>query len=303
MTKLLSQLSRAGAPRSGGHAPTTAAAPDAGDRLRAAPVTRGLLFGGLIVVGFANGISERVAEQISGSGVATAVFNTFGVSAVVWAAAIVALWLLAQAPREAATRMDFAAAAAASIAFLLPVPSLAWLAITGLAAWLAWTSSPYGLLRRAAVVLAAMTVPMLWARILFASFSNAILGVDAKLVAWLVGTQSTGNTIPFANGNGVLFLEPACSSLTNVSLALLCGVLFVKAYDRPWSRSIVGATLLACGVTIAINVFRIALIGVFPDHYALIHGTTGAMAAQWATILAVLVIYTTGIKPDAPAHA
>jgi exosortase/archaeosortase family protein len=261
------------------------------------------LFGGLTIVGFANGISERVAEQIARSGVATAVFNTFGVSAVVWAAAFVALWLLAQAPREAPTRMDFAAAATASVAFLLPVPSLAWLAITGLAAWLALTSPPYGLFRRAAVVLAAMTVPMLWARIFFASFSNTILGIDAKFVGWLVGTQSIGNTIPFANGNGVLFLEPACSSLTNVSLALLCGVLFVKAYDRSWSRPIVGATLLACFVTIGINVFRISLIGVFPDQYALIHGTAGAMAAEWATMLAVLAIYTTGIKPDAPAHA
>ncbi|BCH22277.1 archaeosortase/exosortase family protein [Mesorhizobium sp. L-8-3] len=303
MTKLLSQLSRAGAPKSGAHASGSAAAPEASGHLQAAPVTRGVLFGGLTVVGFANGISERAADQIAGSGVATALFNTFGVSAVVWAGAIAALWLLARAPREAATRMDFAVAAAAAIAFLLPVPSLAWLAITALAAWLVWTSPPDGPMRRAAVVLAALTVPMLWARILFASFSNAILGVDAKLVGWLVGTQSTGNTIPFANGNGVLFLEPACSSLTNVSLALLCGVLFVKVYDRLWSGPIIGATLLACLATIAINVFRIALIGVFPDSYALLHGTTGAMAAEWATILAVLAIYTAGIKPDAPARA
>ncbi|MGO4842572.1 hypothetical protein AB4144_60915, partial [Rhizobiaceae sp. 2RAB30] len=84
---------------------------------------------------------------------------------------------------------------------------------------------------------------------------------------------------------------------------LLCGVLFVKVHDRSWSRSIIGATLLACGVTIAINVFRIALIGVYPDHYTLIHGPVGAMVAEWATILAVLVIYNTGVKPDAPAHA
>lgn len=273
------------------------------DRVRDRWATRSLLFAGLTIVGFANGISERAAEQIYGSGTATALFNTFGVSVVVWAAAAVALWLLAQAPREVPTRMDLAVAVAASVAFLLPVPSLAWLAIAGIGAWLVWSSPAHGPTRRAAVVLVAMTVPMLWARILFASFSNTILGIDAKLVGWMVGTHSIGNTIPFANGNGVLFLEPACSSLTNVSLALLCGVLFVKVLDRPWSRPIIGTTLLACFVTIAINVFRIALIGVYPDHYTLIHGPVGAMAAEWATILAVLVIYTAGIKPDAPAHA
>jgi exosortase/archaeosortase family protein len=199
--------------------------------------------------------------------------------------------------------MDFAVAAAVCLAFLAPMPSLSWLAIAGAAAYLTWTSAPHTPMRRAAAVMAAMTVPMLWARILFAAFSNIILGIDAKLVAWIVGTESSGNTIPFADGTGVLFLEPACSSLTNLSLALLCGVLFVKAYDRSWSASIMGTTLLACSATIAINVFRIGLIGVFPDSYDVIHGTVGAMLAEWTTILVVLAIYSAGIKPDAPAHA
>jgi len=43
-------------------------------------------------------------------------------------------------------------------------------------------------------------------------------GFDAKLVSWVVGTRSDGNAIPFADGSGMLFLEPACSSLTNLSI-------------------------------------------------------------------------------------
>lgn len=269
---------------------------------RRSTVTRSHLFCGLVIVGFANGISERVGDEIARNGLAIAFFNTFSVSVVVWAAAIVVIWLLLQAERQAPTRVDFSVAAAAALVFLLPVPSLSWLAIAGIAVYLAWTS-PSGPMRRAAAVLGALTVPMLWARILFAAMSNTILGIDAKLVGWMVGTQSSGNTIPFADGSGVLFLEPSCSSLTNVSLALLCGVVFVKAYDRPWSASTVAATMLACAATIAINVFRIGLIGVFPDSYGVIHGTIGAMLAQWATIFAVMAIYTTRIKPDAPAHA
>lgn len=289
----LSRLDRQSSePRAGAHA-----------GLWGAPVTRNFLYCGLLIVGFANGISERVADEITIDGAVTAFFNTFGVSAVVWAAAIVAIWLLWNAPRQVPTRMDFAVAVAVCLAFLAPMPSLSWLAITGAAAYLTWTSAPHTQMRRAAAVMAAMTVPMLWARLLFATFSNIILGIDAKLVAWIVGTESSGNTIPFADGTGVLFLEPACSSLTNLSLALLCGVLFVKAYDRPWSASIVGTTLLACSATVAINVFRIGLIGVFPHSYEVIHGTIGATAAEWTTILVVLAIYSAGIKPDAPAHA
>lgn len=266
-------------------------------------LTRNELYCGLAIVGFANGVSERARDEIARSGVAGAFFNTFDVSVVVWAALIVVLWLLLRAEPERVRGADAAVGVAASVAFLLPVPSLAWLAIAGIAAWLVWTSTPRSRLRRAAVVLGALTVPMLWARLLFASLSNTLLAIDAKLVGWLVGTQSAGNAIPFADGSGMLFLEPACSSLTNLSLALLCGVIFVKAYDRQWTGSIIATLLLACAATVAINVTRISVIGVFPVTYEVMHGGVGATLAAWTTIVAVTLIFTKWIKPDAPDPA
>lgn len=261
---------------------------------------RNELYGGLALVGFANGASERAADEIANSGLAGAVFNTLGVSVVVWAALAVALWLFAKAEREPAKTSDLAVAFIAIIAFLVPVPSLAWFAVSGMAAYLAWTSPARSFLHRGAIVLGALTIPMLWARLLFAALSNTLLAADAKLVSWLVGTQSTGNAIPFADGSGVLFLEPACSSLTNLSLALLCGVIFVKAYDRQWSRAVVATTLAACAATVFINVVRISVIGLFPATYEVVHGAVGASIGAWATILAIAIIYTNGIKPDAP---
>lgn len=266
-------------------------------------LVRGELFGGLAIVGFANGVSERAGDEIARSGIVGAFFDTFDVSVVVWAALLVALWLFLRAERTRVGAADIAMGAFASIAFLIPVPSLAWLAITAMAAYLIWTSAPRSRMRRAAVVLGALTVPMLWARLLFAVMSNTLLALDAKLVGWLVGTQSAGNAIPFADGSGMLFLEPACSSLTNLSLALLCGVVFVKAYDRPWTGPIVATMLLACVATVAINVTRISVIGVFPVTYELMHGGIGAALAAWTTIIVVTLIYTKWIKPDAPDPA
>ena len=268
-----------------------------------AHIARTDLYCGLVIVGFANGISERIGNEIHRHGLMTAVFNTFGVSVVVWAAAVLALSLLLRAERQPATRMDFAVAVIASIAFLMPVPSVSWLALAGIAAYLAVTSDPPEPMRRAAVVIGAMTVPMLWARILFAAMSNTILEADAKLVSWIVGTRSTGNTVPFADGTGILFLEPGCSSLTNLSLAVLCGVLFVKGYNRRWSAAIVRTIVLACAATITINVVRIGTIGIFPDYYDVIHGQVGATLVDWIIIMAMIVIFTEGIKPDAQARA
>jgi exosortase/archaeosortase family protein len=266
-------------------------------------LSRSELFSGLAIVGFANGASERAGDEIARSGIVGAFFNTFDVSVVVWAALLVAVWLLLSAERARVGAADIAVGTAAAIAFLIPVPSLAWLAMAAMAAYLVWTSAPRSRMRRAAVLIGVLTVPMLWARLVFAALSNTLLGIDAKLVGWVVGTQSAGNAIPFADGSGMLFLEPACSSLTNLSLALLLGVVFVKAYDRQWTGPIVATMLLACAATVAINVTRISVIGVFPDTYELMHGGIGATVAAWTTVIAITLIYTKWIKPDAPDPA
>lgn len=282
----------------------TASVPGSGSEAGLHPwLARSELFGGLAIIGFINGISERAADKVTRSGVANAIFNTFDVSVIVWAALLVALWLLLHAQRTSVGPGDIAVGVAASIAFLIPVPSLAWMAVAGMAAWLIWTSAPRSRIRRAAVLLVALTMPMLWARLLFAALSNTLLEIDAKLVSWLVGSKNSGNAIPFSDGSGMLFLEPACSSLTNLSLTLLCGVLFVKAYDRRWTVPIVVTIVLACAATLAINVMRIGVISVFPDTYEIMHGVIGGAITAWTTIITITLIYTKWIAPDAPDPA
>ena len=265
--------------------------------------SRSIVYCGLAIVGFANGASERIARAIDEKGVLAAFYDTFGVSTVVWAALLSGIWLLLRSDPQPIRRIDIAIAASAAVAFLLPIPALSWLAITLIATHLAFSSRSTDLERRAGAVLGAATVPMLWARILFAGMSNSILVADAKLVGWLVGTKSQGNVIPFADGSGMLFLEPACSSLTNVSLAYLCGVLFLKIYDRSWSLSAIKTIAIACFATIALNVIRISSICLFPRYYDEIHGQLGATLAGWATMAVVLAIYIRGIKPNATARA
>jgi exosortase/archaeosortase family protein len=265
-----------------------------------AHLCRNHLYAGLAIVGLANGASERIAGSLAHDGAALALLNMFGLSLVVWLAAGAAAWLFLQSEEEAALKSDFIVAGAASIAFLLPIPQLSWLALTGLGCHIAFTSS--GTMRRAAVVLAAITIPMFWARIVFALFSDPVLAIDARLVGWVVGTQSDGNAIPFVDGSGLFFLEPACSSLTNVSLALLCGVVIAKLYDLPWSAAMVRTVLVACLATVAINIVRLSSIGVLPEYYGVIHGPFGRSIAEWMTNFAVVAIYAGGLRSDAPAH-
>jgi hypothetical protein len=263
---------------------------------------RNHIYCGVVAVGFANGASDRIARSLADGGVLGALADTFGVSLVAWAAVAVTIRLLLYQQSQPARWMDFVVSGAAATAFLMPVPQLSWFALSGVALYLVMTS-PTGPMRRAAVVLGALTIPMLWTRILFAVFSGPILAVDAKLVSWIVGTHSEGNAVPFSDGSGVVFLLPACSSLTNVSLALLCGVVIVNLYGLSWSGAAARAVLAACLATIVINVARISSIGILPAHYDLIHGAVGVTLAEWITNLSVVAIYAGGLRPDVPAHA
>jgi hypothetical protein len=188
----------------------------------------------------------------------------------------------------------------AAAAFLAPVVSLSWLALSGLAAYLVLWGGPCLHLRKAAAVMLAMTIPMLWSRLLFTAFSGPILAADAFLVSRIVGTESIGNTVELADGSGWVFIAPACSSLTNVSIAILCAVVFVTMSCRGWTlRSLLVATL-ACGATVLINVLRMGAVGLHPDLYPQVHGATGNMLAGWFTLATILGICVIGIRPDAP---
>jgi hypothetical protein len=72
---------------------------------------------------------------------------------------------------------------------------------------------------RGALILLAMTAPMLWSRLLFQIFAKPILNIDATLVSVLLGTDRSGNMVGFLDGSGYMIVLPACSSLANMSLA------------------------------------------------------------------------------------
>jgi len=134
----------------------------------------------------------------------------------------------------------------------------------------------------------ATTVPMLWSRLLFQFFAKLILQVDASLVGWILGTERTGDIVGFADGSGVLAILPGCSSLANVSLAILCWVAVSQlvshkqsAYDLLWC-------VMACISVVAVNVSRISVEGLSQWHYATFHSPWGDAVGN--TIMLGLIV-------------
>jgi exosortase/archaeosortase family protein len=235
--------------------------------------------------------------------------ETFGISVLVWAALWLGLKSLWQAPPSPIERRDVWIAAGVIACTLIPVATLSWLAMAALAWWLASTAGAERSVRRGALILLALTVPMFWSKEVFAILTDYILQVEATIIGTAMGTPHSGNMVQFADGSGYMEVWPACSSFANVSLAVLCWVLFSQMADeRP--RHGIFWCLLACVSVVALNVTRISLIGYFPQHYDLLHGPIGTNVIGWLTLGASIGICAFGVRAGrhaspitGPAHA
>jgi hypothetical protein len=259
---------------------------------------RGAFFAGLFLLGFANGIFEKITESIAQGTVGSAIVDTFGISVLIWTACFIAVSLLFRHPSECVTRNDLILGVAITSAAFLPSSKASWLALTVLGLYGLRYFEAGGPARRAAFIILAITVPMFWSRLLFALLSDLILQGDAILVSWIVGTERLGNTVGFADNSGYLFIAPPCSSLANVSLAVLGWAVFTQAFGLRPSLNDIWWCLAACSAVILINVTRVALIGLRPESFELLHGAVGASIAGFLGLAAIVGINLIRVRRD-----
>jgi hypothetical protein len=251
-----------------------------------------------VILGFANGVAEPIRNQIASEGVTAAIFESFGLSVIIWIALYVGLRFILQGRREAATPLDMVIAAIAVAGFLAPSSKVSWL-VLAMFAGLEWIrSSPRSAERAGALIVLATTVPVFWSKILFSIFSGPILAADAIMVGSLVGMPHIGNVIKLPGQAGELWIAAGCSSIANLSLTFLWWTVLsrfspVRGMLRPFATC-----LLACLSVMAINVGRISLMALQPERYDLLHGPIGAGLANWLTTTVIIVAGIIGLKVD-----
>jgi hypothetical protein len=259
---------------------------------------RGIFFWGLIVLASANGLCAAVVASINHSGWQDAAVNSFDVSAIVWISIIAGILLIKpQSPSNHISKVDLWLGIGCFVLICIPAGPPSWVALTILSArFLMGEHSPAQ--RRGAIIVLATTVPMFWSRLCFQFFADTILSIDASLVSWLVGTARNGNMVEFVNGPGYLVIYPTCSSLANMSLAVLCWVALVQLLDHKWRD----VDFLWCGLTclsvVAINVIRMSLMAHSLNYYEAIHSNLGDIIANIIFIVAVLGICLRGVRHE-----
>ena len=186
------------------------------------PMSRSQLFAWTFALGCVNGLSSRAIEMVREVGWSTAVLSTFEVSAIVWIACVGGISLLLRDVGDQIRGADIVVVGALLVPIALPIGGLSWLAIALLSLYIILLTNPPSARRRGAMILLAVTVPMLWSRLLFRYFAPFILDIDASLISLLLGTPRTANLVQIRGRLG---------NSRNFALLLFFAQCFVGRFD------------------------------------------------------------------------
>lgn len=256
----------------------------------------------LYIVACANGLLGRVIQSFQFSDWAGALSGA-DINAVMLLACFAGISLVSAKSPEQLLPRDLGVGVLFLILVSLPIFPLSWVAVTALSLYILVFANTIPERTRGALILLAMTAPMLWSRLLFQIFAKPILDIDATLVSLLLGTDRTGNMVGFLDKSGYMIVLPACSSLANMSLALLCWVTITQWVGHRWTAKDVLWAALACASVIAVNVTRISLMGFNHRNYEAIHNSWGDMVTNSVMLALMVGVTVLGARREIFARA
>jgi hypothetical protein len=245
----------------------------------------------LLANGLAGLILNGPGVDLAAGGLTDLLFSG-GFATVAWGAG---LWLLARAPKQAATAADIAVIVALCLLGGLTQIKALPVAITGLGLWL--ILKPDDRLRAAGAVFLAIASQQFWGRLILSALGPELVNFDAAMVGEAMihtvrGSTWHDNIITAPSGYSIVVLQ-GCSSFSNVSTALLAWVSFGRLERARWlPRDLfVGAAIVVS--QIALNVARMYLMAQSYAGYLYWHDGDGkqiyAAAASAAAVLISVV--------------
>src|SRR5262249_25651736 len=127
-------------------------------------IRRDEFFAGLYVLGCANGLLGRFLLALNRDGL-TGLLD--GVSVIVLFACFAGISTLLEESRDEIRFADLAIGGVFLILIVLPIFALSWVAVTGLSLYILVFANDGCSRKRGALILLALTIPMLWAVLLF----------------------------------------------------------------------------------------------------------------------------------------
>jgi hypothetical protein len=129
-------------------------------------IPRDEFFAGLYILGCANGLLGRFIQSISFDGWTGAALG-LDINVIVLFTCFAGLSAMLSGEKEELRPSDLVVAVVFLCFIILPIFALSWVAVTGLSLYILLFANRSSSRRRGAVILLALTVPMLWSRLMF----------------------------------------------------------------------------------------------------------------------------------------
>ena len=239
--------------------------------------------------------------MIENVGLTNAFFGLFEISVVIWFA-LYAAWTLARSEEAVAEpwqRGDAIVLALLVAATLMPLPMPAIAAGCGAGLWLLLTSKPGSASRRMAIILTAITLQQILGRLFMTLFSDFILAADIFLVDQVSVLEGQGNVLTRTDGTQMI-VSSSCSSIKNLSYALLAWVAASQLFAIPLTRRLMAYVLASMVVIFLINSLRLLLMGWYPEHFDYLHVGSGAALFGWSGFLLLALMAGIAVLHLAP---
>jgi len=267
--------------------------------------SRAELFAIVGCVSAVNAFAGKIATAIYSQSLITAILDLGGVSAIVWFAigTLFAISAEASGSSDAPGKpaMQPADKAVACLTMFLSFAPLNFAAAIGLllcGTYLAVASARGSADRRIAIVMIALTGPVIWGRFLLALMGPFLLNLDAGMAGLLAGVPVEGNVVSLRGESDVLYVALGCSSVHNMSLAILLFVTLTQFLRLRYTPLLLMTGAGAALAMATVNVLRLATLARFPQYFELVHTGWGGTVFGTISFVAAGAVIAWGIHAE-----
>jgi hypothetical protein len=258
-------------------------------------IGRAGLFAGVGVLAALNAQADQITIVLTYRSMTGALMDLGGISAIIWFALYAALKIgMEREPGQISGRDAAVAIAVVSLCFL-PFYFAAKVSLLLAGVYLFMTSRKQSPSRRVAIILLGLTGPLVWGRMILTLFAGPILALDAHIVGSVIGSDVHGNVVRFIGRDMSFFIAGPCSSVHNISIAVVLWTTAAALFRIRLDRGYFGIGVAMVTFMFALNIARLAAIGLFPDDFQFLHAGGGAALFGWTGLVGAALLAGLGV--------
>jgi hypothetical protein len=259
-------------------------------------VSRAALIAGAGVLAALNAQAGQIINERTYQSLGSEIHNLIEISAVIWFAMYAVLQIGFERDSPAPANRDKLVIAAVIALCFLPFALAAKAALLLCGIYSFQSSRSGDPLRRVALVLLALTGPLIWGPLILIVFAGPLLSLDAHLVGAAIGMPVDGNLVQFASGGRRFLIGIPCSSVHNISLALVLWTTAAALFRVRFDIRYISCGIAMVGFMFGLNILRLSLIGQYPASFTFLHDGLGADLFGWGALMGVGLLAFLGVE-------